>query len=147
MARIVFVALFIVGLTGCSGESDKVERYETELKPQTHIEITTDDPVETINLSPLKKSQKLARCVIGPDRYEGACVFQTLGDGSFAVSKRDQSPIYDEVSLITVSIVAKNKAEVFGLTTFGNNSRWGGAVRSKEDRACWEGSNFQVCAY
>lgn len=147
MSRIVLSALLVIGLSACSNESGKSQQNTVESNPEAKTEIINEEPVANTDLAPLRKNQKMARCIIGPDRYEGPCVFQTLGKGSFAVSMKDQSPIHAEVSLITVNIVAKNKAEVFGLTTFGNNSRWGSATRSGEDRACWEGSDFLVCAY
>jgi hypothetical protein len=33
------------------------------------------------------------------------------------------------------------------LTDEGINSRWGRAIRSRRDRACWVGEDFTICAY
>ena len=56
-------------------------------------------------------------------------------------------PILPNITDISVTIVATGVAEVRGLTTDGINSRWGSAVRSKVDSACWTGSDFEICAY
>jgi hypothetical protein len=88
------------------------------------------------------------RVTSGTARYEGPCVFELAGsDGSFAVQKADESPMVDEVVVITVSIDGEGLAEVRGLTTDGINSRWGSAERSQTEPACWTGSDFEVCAF
>jgi len=89
----------------------------------------------------------MARCKIGPKKYTGPCVFRAEENGSFSISRRDQSEIFSNVTVVTVSIVETGKAEVRGLTTEGVNSRWGMATRSEDDRACWSGTDFEVCAY
>lgn len=48
---------------------------------------------------------------------------------------------------VSVAVIAPGEAEVRGLTRDGINSRWGSATRSREDPACWVGSDFRVCAY
>jgi hypothetical protein len=55
--------------------------------------------------------------------------------------------ILPNITDISVYIVSPGIAEVRGLTIYGNNSRWGPAIRSKKDLACWTGSDFEVCAY
>jgi hypothetical protein len=47
----------------------------------------------------------------------------------------------------TLIRVTRNVNPVRGLTTDGINSRWGTALRSKADPACWKGSDFEICAY
>ncbi|MEE9435034.1 MAG: hypothetical protein V3V15_12425, partial [Sphingorhabdus sp.] len=65
----------------------------------------------------------------------------------FSVSRDDGSNIVDDVVIITVAVIGSGKAEVRGLTKAGINSRWGEATRSTSDKACWTGSDFEVCAY
>jgi len=138
-----FLWILPVLLAACSpGDASQEESTGPNVSEIVEIEETP-----AAELTPLQEGQKMARCVIGPDRYSGPCVFRAEPNGSFAVSMRDQSPVYAEVSVISVSITEPGKAEVFGLTTFGNNSRWGSATRSQEDKACWVGSDFSVCAY
>jgi len=50
------------------------------------------------------------------------------------------------VVLISVTMISPGVAEVRGLTRAGINSRWGEARRSTQDRSCWTGSDFQICA-
>ena len=90
-----------------------------------------------------------ARCVVSTDgsvTYRGPCRFYPEGAGSFTVTPvRGRFP--GQVSGISVSVGERGVAEVYGLTAAGNNSRWGTAVRSRRDRACWNGPDFSVCAY
>ena len=101
-------------------------------------------------LIPLTAEAKDARCVIkqnGTIAYSGACHFYLGEGGSFAVRRHDGITILPNISDVSVSIVSPGVAEVRGLTTDGINSRWGSAVRSKKDPACWTGSDFEICAY
>lgn len=78
--------------------------------------------------------------------FSGDCIFeQYSGNGSFSI----ESPrgLIAGYSSIGVSIIEPGIAEVRGLTTNGINSRWGEAVRSSSDKACWVGSDFTICAY
>jgi hypothetical protein len=52
-----------------------------------------------------------------------------------------------EINSISVCIVAKDKAEVRGITTLGINSRWGIAERDQSDKSCWIGDDFIICAW
>lgn len=124
----------------------------TACAAEEQVEFSTEEAVaeviqEVETLKPLAEGQKMARCVIGLDRYEGPCVFQSEENGSFYLTMRDGSSITPDVSMVSVTIISKGKAEVRGLTTDGINSRWGLAERSQEDPACWVGSDFEVCAY
>jgi len=47
---------------------------------------------------------------------------------------------------VNVYILEKGHAQVRGLTTDGINSMWGNAKRSTQDRSCWVGSDFKICA-
>ncbi|MGL4285302.1 MAG: hypothetical protein ACRCVA_03100 [Phreatobacter sp.] len=77
------------------------------------------------------------------------CDFQPDGrDGSFVLSASGgKGNLLPRISLVTVSVIAPGRAEVRGLTVDGINSRWGEARRSSSDGACWQGSNFRICAY
>ena len=90
------------------------------------------------------------RCVVasnGMPTYRGPCFFYPEGGGSFVVSPPRGRSFPGEVTGISVSIEERGIAEVYGLTPTGPASRWGTAVRSRRDRACWEGPDFSVCAY
>lgn len=93
---------------------------------------------------------KDARCLIrqnGVTTYSDACLFHLEKGGSFSIRRQDSRPILPNITDLSVTIVAAGVAEVRGLTTDGINSRWGSAVRSKVDSACWMGSDFEICAY
>ncbi|QCI66354.1 hypothetical protein [Phreatobacter stygius] len=77
------------------------------------------------------------------------CDFQADGrDGSFVLSARGRhGNLLPRISMVTVSVVSPGVAEVRGLTLDGINSRWGEARRSARDGACWEGSDFRICAH
>ena len=75
------------------------------------------------------------------------CRFNSAGNGSFYLSsiKKDQylfNPIYS----VSVDMTGDGVAEVSG-DTGSNNSRWGKAIRSTDDEACWVGADFKVCAW
>ncbi len=80
--------------------------------------------------------------------FDGPCRFLPDGKGgSFSLSALDgDSPLYGGILDVSVTVVAPGKAEVRGLTSLGINSRWGEARRSKNDPACWTGSDFEICA-
>lgn len=79
--------------------------------------------------------------------YNGPCLFMPEAGGSFSLANtKRQGPLFDDIGVLSVSIIAKGKAEVRGLTGDGINSRWGEAQRSSKDKACWQGSDFEICA-
>lgn len=90
---------------------------------------------------------KTATCEVytSDDSYKGKCIFQSEKGGSFSI-KKPKGEILDGISDISVYVVKKGVAEVSGLTTYGNNSRWGTAVRSSSGKACWVGDDFTICA-
>ena len=146
MKKLLLLSMtFAFGLAGCAAESGKSEDVVSVDKTAESVSVESSEVIK--ELRPLLDGLKMARCVIGPDKYEGSCVFRADPNGSFYISRRDQSVIYSNVTMISVSIVEPGNAEVRGLTTEGINSRWGMATRSNEDRACWSGSDFEVCAY
>jgi hypothetical protein len=93
---------------------------------------------------------KLASCRIvsnGAVKFSGRCRFTAERGGSFTLSRaRGGGRLYGSILSVSVTIVGRGVAEVRGLTSGGINSRWGRAVRSKRDRACWVGRGFRVCA-
>ena len=87
------------------------------------------------------------RCVItGSVHYVGKCDF-IRGGGSFSLSPIGRASFPGGINPVSVAIDTPGVAEVRGLTRDGINSRWGEARRSKKDPACWEGSDFRICAY
>jgi hypothetical protein len=93
---------------------------------------------------------KSALCTVesnGRTMFHGYCDFLPERGGSFSLSAFNRNrPLYNGISLVSVYIVQRGVAEVSGLTSDGFNSRWGRAVRSRSDRACWVGSDFRICA-
>jgi len=127
-------------IAACGKTAENVEQSTPTSTEAPQPEGAGDTP-------PLLDGAKMARCEIKPNRYSGPCMFLAEKNGSFSVQMRDRTPLYPDISVISVSITEPGKAQVFGLTTSGNNSRWGEATRSDEDNACWVGADFEVCAY
>jgi hypothetical protein len=101
-------------------------------------------------LVPSQADARAARCVIasnGSATFRGPCRFSPEAGGSFTVEPTAGKSFPGGISSISVSLMERGVAEVRGLTRAGINSRWGTAVRSQRDRACWQGSDFSVCAY
>lgn len=91
-----------------------------------------------------------ARCQITStgEKYRGKCDFMPeAGNGGFDISPIGRQYFFSGIGPIGVYKTAKDRAEVRGLTKEGINSRWGEAVRSKSDPACWVGSDFKICVY
>ena len=84
----------------------------------------------------------------GKVQVSGKCRFTPDAGGSFTIEHADpkRATFFGEITSITVSVIAPGVAEVRGLTRQGVNSRWGEARRSTQDRACWQGSDFKICA-
>jgi hypothetical protein len=96
------------------------------------------------------QTSRAARCVIvsnGSPTYRGPCRFMAERGGTFHVSPPRGREFPGGQTGISVEIVEPGVAEVYGLTPRGPASRWGTAVRSRRDRACWDGPDFSVCAY
>ena len=91
-----------------------------------------------------------ARCILaggGLSQYSGPCLFEPGPRGSFTLSPAAGRRFPGGVSSVTLSVTAPGTGEVRGLTRDGINSRWGRAVRSRTDPACWVGEDFSICAY
>lgn len=84
----------------------------------------------------------------GKVQVSGKCRFTPDTGGSFTLEHADpkRTVVFGEIMSVTVSIVSPGVAEVRGLTRQGVNSRWGEARRMANDRACWQGSDFKICA-
>ena len=92
---------------------------------------------------------KIARCVIDSEgtSYRGPCQYNVARGGTFTLSPAHGRSFGGGVVSVTVYFTQRGFAEVRGLTREGSNSRWGRAVRSRRDSACWVGEDFSVCAY
>ncbi len=82
----------------------------------------------------------------GTVAFKGKCQYLPEAGGSFSLSNFKEKPLFEGVEIVSVTIVEKGVAEVRGLTSNGNNSRWGEATRSPTDKACWVGADFKICA-
>lgn len=93
--------------------------------------------------------EKTARCVITTNdaTYRGPCRFVSERGGHFSVRKVGRGTILPNITDVSVYVLSPGRADVRGLTTDGINSRWGSATRSRQDPACWVGSDFRICAY
>ena len=93
---------------------------------------------------------RAARCVVvsnGMPTYRGPCNFTPERGGTFHIAPPPGREFPGGQTGISVEVVEPGVAEVYGLTPRGPASRWGTAVRSRRDRACWNGPDFSVCAY
>lgn len=84
----------------------------------------------------------------GKAQVAGKCRFTPDEGGSFTLEHADpkRTVFFGEIMSVTVSVISPGVAEVRGLTRQGVNSRWGEARRMANDRACWQGSDFKICA-
>lgn len=85
-------------------------------------------------------------------QFKGRCQFTPEPGGSFSLSDASgKAKFYSTISVVSVYLTGKDTADVSGLVLDpaggGHNSRWGEAKRSTKDRACWDGSDFQICAW
>nr|WP_137677926.1 hypothetical protein [Parerythrobacter lutipelagi] len=158
--RVIFIALIAIAAAGCQDDS---------VREGTHAEASTSaaqpaasQPEQTIAQAPSVSSDeqqvapvsrpgwKSALCAVesSGEEYRGPCDFLAERGGTFSVQMPGgNEAIAPGVANITVAVIAPGEAEVRGLTLDGINSRWGSAIRSQEDPACWLGSDFRVCAY
>jgi hypothetical protein len=92
---------------------------------------------------------KIARCVIDSEgtSYRGPCQYNVARGGTFTLTPVRERTFAGGALSITVYMVRPGVADVRGLTEAGVNSRWGRAVRTRRDRACWAGEDFTICAY
>ena len=84
----------------------------------------------------------------GKVQVRGKCRFIPDEGGSFTIEHADpkRTVFFGEIMSVSVTIISPGVAEVRGLTRQGVNSRWGEARRMANDRACWQGSDFKICA-
>ncbi|MDQ8730254.1 hypothetical protein [Bradyrhizobium sp. LHD-71] len=97
-----------------------------------------------------QSKDRLVQCRIesgGKVALNGPCRFMAESGGSFGLENADRNkPLLGDILTMSVSIISPDAAEVRGLTRAGINSRWGEARRAKSDPACWDGSDFRICA-
>jgi hypothetical protein len=105
----------------------------------------------TIAALPAAATQnRVARCTVrsGGEHYDGLCRFLPEdGGGSFSAAPASGEPFFGNVEEVSLIVVRRGLAAVRGLTAQGLRSRWCIARRSGRDLACWEGTDFSVCAY
>ncbi|MEH6826685.1 hypothetical protein [Parasphingorhabdus sp.] len=136
------------------------EAAAVEASPQSTVAddvaaVAVDEVAPTAKPAPIvaakekAPSGKKAKCKItsGGEVLKGPCLFESGEGGSFYVETDAIPGLRDQIDSISVTIIEKGAAEVRGLTKDGINSRWGAAQRSTTDKACWTGSDFEVCAY
>jgi len=85
-------------------------------------------------------------------QFKGKCSFLPEAGGSFTLmDAKGKDMFYGSIGMVSVTLTGKDTAEVSGLVLDegggGHNSRWGEAKRSKTDGACWDGSDFRICAW
>lgn len=101
-------------------------------------------------LLPVAVLAKPVTCMVmqqGTIQFSGSCLFrQDGGNGSFSIMNATGGQIVPGVTQLSVYVMS-GLAEVRGLTVDGINSRWGPATRNSMNPACWDGSDFQICAY
>ena len=101
---------------------------------------------------------KDARCKISFSegvQYNGLCAFTfTDKEGSFKITnKNKRQPLFDDIYELELITLQKNYALVREIDTikrgYEHDTKWGHAIRSLEDRACWENvdGSFEICAY
>ncbi|MWV29434.1 hypothetical protein [Aurantiacibacter rhizosphaerae] len=160
LAALSFLALAACGDadTPTTG-SEAVETAETPTQASASAQDATTDQQTASEPAPApadaettarSDGQREVRCHITNDRgldFDQQCLFRAQSNGSFALSKADEAPLFENITMVNVSKTGTNSAEVRGLTTDGINSRWGEATRSTDDPACWTGADFEVCAY
>jgi hypothetical protein len=97
-----------------------------------------------------QSSGRLVQCRVesgGKVEVNGRCQFTPEQGGSFTLEHATRGrPLFGDILMVSVFIESEGVAEVRGLTRAGVNSRWGQARRSTTDRACWDGSDFKICA-
>ncbi len=101
-------------------------------------------------VAPAAAEPRRAPCGItldGEVAFSGPCLFAASESGTFHLRPAQGRVLVGDTTDITVWVDSPGVADVRGLTVHGINSRWGAARRSRRDRACWEGSDFSICAY
>jgi hypothetical protein len=84
-------------------------------------------------------------------QFKGKCTFLPEAGGSFTLmDAKGRDTFYGSIGMVSVTLTGKDMAEVSGLVVDAggaHNSRWGAATRSKTDGACWDGTDFRICAW
>lgn len=91
-----------------------------------------------------------AKCLIksSGETFHDICDFQSEAGGSFILSQSATVGYFLSFATdVSVHVYEPGLAEVRGLNRDGINSRWGRAIRSTQDSACWAGEDFEICAW
>lgn len=95
-------------------------------------------------------ADKIVGCEIRMENktaYKGTCIIIPEYDGSFFLANANrQIPLFENTSMVSVSLIENDVADVLGLTSAGLRTRWGEAKRSQTDKTCWIGYEFEICA-
>ena len=101
--------------------------------------------------TPAAPPSRTARCDIwarNAIQYTGPCNLRPEGGGSFSLTfphnEEAESLEQYHVMRIRVHVLRLGHARV---SVNGPDPDWGRAVRSRRNRACWEGDYWHVCAY
>ncbi len=162
------LALSTLLVAACSGAGPPTEEPSSSAEPTTTAaalgrnEATgardTDRAIaRSANTASSPDGTRVVECDVrtGGARFHEPCLFRAEEGGSFSLGSTDQvagvlfssdDKDFPDIVSVSVSIVAPGEAEVRGVTSFGVNSRWGRAIRSAEDPACWVGEGFRICA-
>jgi hypothetical protein len=90
---------------------------------------------------------KSARCDVwyrNAIAYQGPCEFALRAGGSFTLTFPQKA---GDISQRRVGQISVQVGRDGIATVTDADSRWGHAIRSKKDQACWIGREFRVCAY
>jgi hypothetical protein len=128
----------------CLSAEGTVEEKLAEKTPEVPTQEAQTDQAPAVKTT-------LVECQIDSNNtpvYKGKCLFSSEQGGSFSLSNPlNDKPLYDTINFVNVNVVEAGVADVRALTSDGMNSRWGEAGRSSQDRACWVGADFKVCAW
>lgn len=151
-----FIALAPAALAACGQPAAETET-EAAAPAETAGEVASpaspgpvEAPAKADPAPAATAGPRQVRCVItaSPENYEGPCLFTPDQNGSFAVAPPGgREWLGGEIGQVAVFVLEPGVADVRGLTKDGINSRWGRAQRSTSDPACWDGSDFRICAY
>ena len=84
----------------------------------------------------------------GKTASKGKCTFIPSAGGAFTLMNQSPNkPLFRNIMDVSVYITERNHADVSVSLSDGHNSRWGEAMRSQSQKACWVGSDLKVCAW
>ncbi|MBN2798825.1 MAG: hypothetical protein JXX28_06715 [Deltaproteobacteria bacterium] len=126
--------LLFAALAGCAAEAPVAEA------PASHAEAPGRPPVTAGT-----------ECRVHPAGlgvWQGPCSFRLDGGhGSFVIAPLGSADFGGGIGVVMVGLDGSGSADVRGLTADGLSSRWGAARRSRADKGCWSGADFEICAW